>query len=166
MKVLIRPARIKDAQTMSDINVQCLPENYSLSFWIDTLTENKQKFSYVAEMSKLVIGYILGNEKCVISFAILPKYRNRGLGLILLSHYLYDNKDKNVYLHVEIDNLAAQSLYEKIGFHVKTILPNYYSTRKKDALLMLHSKNQTMIKPECKIKISKTEKERKRDDFS
>src|SRR5436305_11778882 len=99
MKVLIRPACMKDIKIMSEINEISLPETYSTSLWETTLEKNKGQFSYVAEMSKLVIGYILANDSCVVSFAIHPKYRGRGLGKILMAHYLYDIK-KEVYLHV------------------------------------------------------------------
>jgi ribosomal protein S18 acetylase RimI-like enzyme len=57
------------------------------------------------------------DELLIIDLAIMPEWRNRGIGTALLKELQARaaNAGKPLRLHVEIDN-PARSLYERLGF--------------------------------------------------
>lgn len=74
----------------------------------------------------------------VVSLAVLPEYRGKGLGKGLASNALkgmlgYGAKES--YLEVRVSNRAAVSLYEKLGFSVVKAKKNYYKDGE-DAFVM------------------------------
>lgn len=126
-KVVIRPAKYGDIQSMMRVNVTNLPENYNLNFWINTYCESEGKLhSFVATYASDVIGYIFCDTNSIISFAIDEPYRRGGIGKQLLHHSLNTFKTP-VHLHVRVDNDAALRLYKSIGFVEKTVIKQYYS---------------------------------------
>jgi GNAT superfamily N-acetyltransferase len=56
----------------------------------------------------------------IMDIALLPEYRRRGIGTVLLNGILEEAKSKHVpvTIHVERFNPAMQ-LYERLGFHLK-----------------------------------------------
>jgi len=154
MKVWIRSANSRDVTNLESFSKRLLPETYTKSFWEVTLAENKNKFSYVAEISKVLVGYIFANNSYVISFAVEPKYRNQGIGKLLLLHFLKDVSTET-NLHVEVENKNAQKLYQSVGFQIKELKKNYYQRRKKDAYWMIRPYSRMDCVLPCKIKIKK-----------
>lgn len=160
MKVFIRPARPRDAVSLSEINKKCLAENYSISFWTDILAQSKGKYSYVAEQAKLPIGYILCDGELIISFAVDSKFRGKGVGKLLMQHCLMDvdQVGQSVSLHVDVNNHLAKRLYESMNFSVQERIPDYYSERSTDGFLMVRKKSEKSpkgisIRPVCKLKV-------------
>jgi ribosomal protein S18 acetylase RimI-like enzyme len=66
----------------------------------------------------------------IMTFAVLPQYRNCGIGRALLSAtcaYLQNNRRcKSVSLHCLSSNAAARRLYSSMGFQVVETLPSHY----------------------------------------
>lgn len=96
----------------------------------------------VAVMNEKVVGYILfieiGERGRILSFAVHPKYRRRGIGTMLLKKTLEVMREsglKSAILEVRRSNLVAQKLYRKFGFEVIGEIPKYYKDGE-DALLM------------------------------
>lgn len=90
-----------------------------------------------------VVGYIIywkvGDEVQVNNIAVHPDYRRRGLGEALLRHVIKRAKDQGVNfisLEVRRSNLAAQSLYRKLGFEPLGVRRFYYSNPVEDAIVM------------------------------
>lgn len=90
-----------------------------------------------------VVGYIIywkvGDEVQVNNIAVHPDYRRRGLGEALLRHVIKRAKDQGVNfisLEVRRSNLAAQSLYRKLGFESLGVRRFYYSNPLEDAIVM------------------------------
>ena len=51
--------------------------------------------------------------------AVAAPYRRRGVGTLLLEHFIRQGRDRESYsLHVRSDNENAKSLYRKLGFSV------------------------------------------------
>ncbi|MGQ9782216.1 MAG: ribosomal protein S18-alanine N-acetyltransferase [Nitrososphaeria archaeon] len=79
-----------------------------------------------------VIGYIVysvsGKKGCIVSLAVLPEHRNKGIGQMLLDNALEEFKSKVdvVELQVSVSNFAAIGLYLKNGFVVSDVIPRYY----------------------------------------
>jgi ribosomal-protein-alanine N-acetyltransferase len=78
-------------------------------------------------------GYGLGrrllDEVDVLSFAVAPLCRGRGVGTRLLARYLgwlRDEGVRRVTLEVAASNRAARALYERLGLACEGRRPGYY----------------------------------------
>ncbi|TCD70411.1 N-terminal acetyltransferase A complex catalytic subunit ard1 [Steccherinum ochraceum] len=139
----IRPARIDDLMGMQACNLQNLPENYTMRYYLYHALTWPQ-LSYVAEDHKgRIVGYILakmeediGTEDephgHVTSISVLRSYRRLGLAKRLMVQSqeamatIY--RASYVSLHVRKSNRAALSLYkDTLGFTVKDIEKKYYA---------------------------------------
>ncbi|KAF6762091.1 acyl-CoA N-acyltransferase [Ephemerocybe angulata] len=139
----IRLARPDDLAGMQACNLQNLPENYTMRYYLyHAMTW--PGLSFVAEDQKgRIVGYILAkiDEEAkegeaphghVTSISVLRSYRRLGIAkkLMLQSQEamaaIY--KASFVSLHVRKSNRAALSLYrDTLGFTVKDIEKGYYA---------------------------------------
>ncbi|KAF9259570.1 acyl-CoA N-acyltransferase [Marasmius fiardii PR-910] len=164
MSVNIRLARVDDLIGMQAANLQNLPENYVMKFYV-TISDKIltgiyhlttwPQISYVAEDSKgRIVGYVLAkinndeNEGGtpgelhghVNSISVLRTYRRLGLAkqLMLLSQdaMVTVYRAKSCSLHVRKTNKAAIGLYrDTLGFEVEKVESKYYGDGE-DALSM------------------------------
>ncbi|KAF5383283.1 hypothetical protein D9615_004805 [Tricholomella constricta] len=137
---------------MQATNLQNLPENYVMKFWMYHAMTWPQ-ISFVAEDHKgRIVGYVLAKieedseEKGepvhghVNSISVLRSYRRLGLAkkLMLLSQEAMASvyKAEHVSLHVRKSNKAAIGLYrDTLGFEVAKVEKKYYGDGE-DALSM------------------------------
>ncbi|HDJ67024.1 MAG TPA: ribosomal-protein-alanine N-acetyltransferase [Nitrososphaeria archaeon] len=141
---LIRQASEEDLVPVMNINRICLPENYSY-FFFQTILRDYPKTFLVAEVNGKIVGYVMCRVERilskldrfrfkraghVISIAVLPEYRNRGIARSLLNRAINVLKDEykceEVFLEVRVSNSPAISLYEKLGFLKVNISRRYY----------------------------------------
>ena len=132
---------------MMSINRRCLPENYSESFFMG-LHRNFPETFIVAERDGEIVGYImcriesglsgfgfapfsLSKKGHIISIAVLPEHRGKGLGRALIEKALETMMKfynaKSCYLEVRVSNEPAISLYKKVGFEVQRTIRGYYA---------------------------------------
>jgi len=149
----IRVAKVEDLMGMQACNLQNLPENYMMKFWLYHAMTWPQ-ISFVAEDEKgRIVGYVLAkieepseedkNEEThghVNSISVLRSYRRLGLAkkLMLLSQEAMSSiyKASYVSLHVRKSNKAAIALYrDTLGFEVAKVEKKYYGDGE-DALSM------------------------------
>jgi len=143
LKYIVRNAKEGDLLTIININLQTLPEHYPYEFWLEHLRKWGKAF-FVAEVDNLVVGYVMARVELgfghlskrltrmghIISIAVLPNYRRKGIGKALMlacidslkNHY----KASEVYLEVRVSNEPAIKLYEALGFKKVKILESYY----------------------------------------
>ncbi len=125
------------------INWTCLPENYDNSFFMDIYYHFPRSF-VIAKMGERVVGYImcrvetgfserkrfsLTRKGHVVSVAVLPEYRNRGIASSLLEsamEALRGYRTTEVFLEVRVSNKAAIGLYERFGFTKAREITGYY----------------------------------------
>jgi len=138
---------------MQACNLQNLPENYTMKFWMYHAMTWPQ-ISFVAEDHKgRIVGYVLAkieepseegkSEEVhghVNSISVLRSYRRLGLAktLMLLSQEAMASiyKASYVSLHVRKSNKAAIALYrDTLGFEVAKVEKKYYGDGE-DALSM------------------------------
>lgn len=153
MKVTIRPMKFHDITQVKKVNEECLAENYTREFWESKFHECKNH-SFVAVYASDVIGYIFCDNKIIISFAILDKFRGKGIGKQLLYHCL-NTLDNPVMLHVRVSNEAALKLYRLVGFQEDKKLIEYYKEPVEDAFEMKwlpDTKNKYVEMKKLKIK--------------
>ncbi|MCL2477131.1 N-acetyltransferase [Candidatus Bathycorpusculum sp.] len=133
-----------DLQSVIQINRVCLPENYTDFFFVDLHQRFPETF-IVAEQDEKIIGYImcrievglsnfgfggLVRKGHVVSIAVLPQYRRRGVAQAVIKKSLEGMeyyKSKQGFLEVRVTNEAAISLYKNLGFEITRTINGYYS---------------------------------------
>lgn len=100
-------------------------------------------FVIVHKYQKKIIGHIIFwciKERAQINnIAIHPDFRRMGVAEAVMRKVLDQIKKAGaelVTLEVRPSNVAARSLYEKLGFEVLWVRQNYYSNPREDALIM------------------------------
>ncbi len=150
---IVRNARKEDLWKVISINRSCLPENYP-PFFFEELLDRYGKAFYVAESPNgEVVGYIMNRVEWrtsffhriftrslhVVSIAVLPEHRRRGLGYALMAYGLKAGREeygcRETYLEVRVSNKPAITLYEKLGYRIVKVLAHYYIDGE-DAYLM------------------------------
>jgi len=133
-----------DLQSVMQINRETLPENYSDYFFMDLYERFPETF-IVAKESGRIAGYIMCRIEVglsnfglgglirkghVVSIAVLPTYRRKGIAQALLNKSMEGMrfyKAKQCYLEVRVTNDAGVGLYKKLGFEVSRTVHGYYS---------------------------------------
>jgi [ribosomal protein S18]-alanine N-acetyltransferase len=83
--------------------------------------------------------WVIGDELHINTIAVDAARRGRGLGRALMLHVLADVEREGVRratLEVRRSNLAAQRLYERLGFAVAGVRKRYYTHPEEDALIL------------------------------
>ena len=90
-----------------------------------------------------IVGYggfwTSGYRLHISTLAVSPRWRGRGVGLLLVLHILdcaATSGARKVTLEVRVSNQTAQNLYRKCGFRRSGLHRGYYSDNSEDALLM------------------------------
>ena len=102
-----------------------------LSLWLVAL-EGEQVVGYVG--SQTVI-----DESDMMNVAVHPDFRRRGIAQALVSALedaLRQRGSRALTLEVRDSNVAAITLYEKMGFRQVGLRKNYYHKPKEDALIL------------------------------
>ena len=151
--VRIRRAVLADIDEVMELNLRNLPENYYREFFVYHLENWPDAFIVAEAPDGRLVGYIMSrvetgigyltkfitNKGHVISIAVDPPYRRRGIAQALLTTSMKAMKEKyggkEVFLEVRVSNTPAIKLYEKLGFKkIKRIIA-YYSDGE-DAYIM------------------------------
>jgi ribosomal-protein-alanine N-acetyltransferase len=84
-----------------------------------------------------IVGYIIFYpEGHIVSIAVHPAYRRRGIGTELVAVVLKRTKGK-ASVEVRDSNEVAKEFYTHLGFSLRTIIPKYYGDE--DALVMVRT---------------------------
>jgi ribosomal-protein-alanine N-acetyltransferase len=81
----------------------------------------------------------LVDELHINSLAVAPARRRQGLGSELMRGVLAKAREEGAAratLEVRRSNEAARALYERLGFAVEAIRPDYYTNPREDALIL------------------------------
>lgn len=107
------------------------------------LETNRLARYLVVRAGARVIAYagiwLMVDEAHVTTFAVLPAYRRRGIGGLLLSELMALSAERGaavVTLEVRLSNAAARRLYQRFGFRPVGVRPRYYTDNGEDALIM------------------------------
>ena len=130
----LRTFRGEDLNKVMAINFECLPENYSSSFYRELFSRFPETF-IVAEVDGEIQGYIMcrverGFSKLrnlsparllhVVSVAVREPYRRRGIAKALMLEAMRRGpvtyEVTECYLEVRVGNEPAVKLYEELSF--------------------------------------------------
>ncbi|MFQ6085141.1 MAG: ribosomal protein S18-alanine N-acetyltransferase [Candidatus Bathyarchaeia archaeon] len=149
------PANLAQIGEVIGVNEICLPEHYSRSFYEDLLRRFPKTF-LVALHEGNVIGYVmcrmefgfselhklkLTKKGHVVSIAVLPEHRRRGVGTMLMSQAMAGMREYGAsesFLEVRVGNDAAIRFYESLGFRIVHRRAHYYIDGE-DASVMVKS---------------------------
>lgn len=124
-------------------------EGYSAATFLAHAFRDRRGLFVAEDEEQRVMGYVLvrlglrwlGSRKGgITSIAVAPARRRRGIGRRLLVHaicYLREHHVATADLEVNVANLAAQSLYESVGFKRCRVLPHYYGPNRDGLQMML-----------------------------
>ena len=104
----------------------------------------------VAEFDGILVGFLVANERRasdggseghILSIAVDPKYRRKGIGAALVANIIDTVRRmsiKKVTIEVKVNNRPAIEFYKHLGFEESPILKRYYRMRgfTEDALVM------------------------------
>jgi ribosomal-protein-alanine N-acetyltransferase len=134
-----------DLEKVTKINRATLPENYPDSFYLLIYSSFPEGFLVVEDNTKHIVAYTMNRIETglsnfsrlrrtkkghVISIAVLPQARRKGLALRLMDLAMEEMKRKDAsecYLEVRSSNEPAIALYEGMGFQIIKTLKKYYS---------------------------------------
>ena len=130
-----------NAEEVYQVEKACFSTPWSLESFRKDL-ENKNAVYVCLEEDGKVIGYVgmwnISGEGNINNVAVLPDYRRKGYGRLLLSHLIsYANEHQLLLLTLEVraSNEGAIHLYESCGFEVVGRRKKYYDNCE-DAILM------------------------------
>ncbi len=142
MDYVIQPMEQRHVDAVADLEKECFSDPWSAASVASEL-ENPLSLWLVAESFGEVIGYIgsqtVLDEADMLNLAVAPMYRRQGVGEALieaLCTHLRDHCVKTLALEVRESNASAISLYEKLGFTLAGVRPNYYFKPRENALIL------------------------------
>ncbi len=137
-----RPLGIDDVEGASAIERTVFPrEAWSKAILEGEFTSEWSTYWGAFDGGELVgYGGVKGDvEGDLMTLAVLPNYRGRGIGKEVLTHLLAAAQNagmKTVFLEVRKSNHVAQRLYETFGFRELTSIRDYYRDPTEDAVVM------------------------------
>ena len=137
---IIRPMRAADLPAVMEVAEAGIPQPWSEAVWREELAGRFGLYLVLqegAEISGFVGVKRIADEAHVMSLAVRPAGRRRGLGRALVNAALASPAlagVSRVHLEVRPSNEAARALYASLGFAQTGVRKNYYGDE--DALLM------------------------------
>ena len=138
---MIRPFSLTDLERILQIEHLAFPKSPydSMTFvqlhWLHPGTF----WVYVGKGNKRGEGQLLGylifsRDGHIISIAVHPHHRRRGIGKELIEKAVQTVHFKKLWAEVRRSNGGAQSFYLRLGFKIVDEIPNYYGNE--DALIV------------------------------
>jgi len=135
----------EDLPSVCDIERLSFPSPWHESTFRGEIYNRQISFPYVIvhKQENKVIGYViywrLDREVHINNIALHPDFRRKGIGETVL-RWVLDQIQKQginlVSLEVRPTNVAALSLYRKLGFRILGVRKNYYVNPREDALVL------------------------------
>jgi ribosomal-protein-alanine N-acetyltransferase len=131
---MIRRFEHKDLNDLLRIEAQAFPKS---SYTAEMFLQFHQVLSdtFLVLEDRKVLGYVIfRRDGHVISLAVDPAHRRRGIGRHLMNACETKCLSHRLLVEVREGNKVAQRFYGRLGFRVKSRIPLYYGTE--DALIM------------------------------
>jgi len=129
----VRLMRREDIDLVWDINRRAFKTDAWSREAIEREFSLPYSIRYVLELGSEIVGYsilwLIKGEAFLMTFAIAPEYRGRGLGKYFLGEIIKDisGKARVLQLDVRKSNLPAIRLYRELGFKVRRERARFYS---------------------------------------
>lgn len=129
---MIRPFSLSDLDKILQIELRSFPKSpYDWITFVNLYSQYHNTFlvyiNKTKEGNEEICGYIIYSpDGHIISIAVHPNYRRRGIGTALLRKVFTSPCIKKAWAEVRRSNSVAQAFYLKLGFKITGIIPNYY----------------------------------------
>ncbi len=137
------PMSKKHLKSLAQLEEICFSQPWSLKSLTEELSNPLGVFRVAMNSTSEVLGYIgmhhVSGECYITNVAVFPQYRGQGLAKALVGQlvdWALEHKCSFITLEVRPSNIAAISLYEKLGFVHEGLRCNYYRNPLEDGLLM------------------------------
>ncbi len=142
--VKIHPMKKKDVDSIEHIESLVYgSHHWSKDSFYSELANNLARYYCAFNQMGELIGYsgswVILDEAHITNIAVLPEYRKKGVGEVLLTSIIdtcYKEMVKYLTLEVRVSNKPAISLYEKYAFKSLGTRKGYYQNNNEDALIM------------------------------
>ena len=131
-----------DLDAVYAIEKACFGSPWSKRSLSDELS-NDLAYYCVLHLNNQPIGYAglwsFLDEAHITKIAVLKEYRGKGLGKMLMLHMMDEARKRNaerMTLEVRERNVAAQALYQGLGFRREGIRRGYYSDTGESAYIL------------------------------
>ena len=137
----IRKAEIRDLGPALALDREAFgPDAWTVMDYAAVFSENSvKKFTAVSEGKFAGFGASEWDQEqnavCLLTLAVRPEFRNRGIGSALLQAMENAFGKTDVYLYVDAENVTAIRLYRRAGYEHAGVIPSYYMNGH-DALIM------------------------------
>ena len=136
---MIRPFSLSDLNSILQIESQSFPKSpYHWTTFLQLHLLHPGTFLVCCNADRVgeeILGYIIfSQEGHVISIAVDPQHRRKGVGARLLRRIMNTPHLQKVWAEVRRSNLGAQAFYSKLEFQTVGLVPNYYGNE--DALIV------------------------------
>ena len=139
----IEPMTVADIAAVHEIERASFPVPWPAYAFRQELETNKLARYLVVREGERTVAYggiwLMVDEAHVTTFAVLPAWRRKGIGALLMLAIMDLSRDvgaREVTLEVRLSNIAARTLYQRFGFRPVGVRPRYYSDNGEDALIM------------------------------
>lgn len=144
MKIRVRRMTLKDVEAVNALERMCFDDPWQEDAFTQELTVNRNITRYIVlTAGNQVIAYagtwLVIDEGQITTVAVHPDYRGRGYGERITRALMQEAASQGITwmsLEVRRSNLAAQSMYRKLGFEDVGYRKRYYENNREDALLM------------------------------
>lgn len=134
---------LADIEFVYQVECECHSHPWSKKLFLSNF--GKRYFNHVMLDNDQVVGYFVASsvagEVTLMNIAIVPSQQGKGLGKRLLQfliHLSCQKQEQEIWLEVRASNVAALSLYDKLGFVEVDRRKDYYpcETGREDAIIM------------------------------
>ena len=134
--ITIREYRPADFDRLYEIDQAAFEPGIAYSHLeLQLYLRNRASRTLVAEDSGEVIGFVIGKSEPgrlghIITIDVAPRRQRQNIGSRLLSEiesWLWGKGADAIYLETPVDDLGAQSFYEKHGYFILERVERYYN---------------------------------------
>jgi [ribosomal protein S18]-alanine N-acetyltransferase len=135
------PAASDDLEMMARLHAASFDDAWSAES-IGALMAQPGVLALVADDSGFILVRIASDESEILTLAVAPATRRRGIGSALVNAAALRASDlgaTSMFLEVACENIAAKSLYIRLGFREVGRRPRYYAIGRQsfeDAIVM------------------------------
>ena len=143
MKVELRRLETGDLDAVEEIERESYPTPWSRAMFAAELQKPSSLAIGAYHDGGELVGYAIVSRYVdawhVMTIAVVPDFRRRGIGRSLLER-LFEvtatDPRRGYTLEVRVSNAEAIRLYERLGFEPRGIRRGYYTDNREDALIM------------------------------
>ena len=130
----IEPADTGDAQRLAQLHAQGFYRGWPVADFVGFLGDGATPAYVACDAKRRIAGFALirlvADESELLTIAVDPKWRGKGVGRALLQAVLADlmmSAAKTMVLEVDEQNLPAIALYKRLGFATISARKGYYA---------------------------------------